>query len=69
MHGVDYLIETLCAAEPGTITLCTLGPLTNISVALVKAPSIAPRIQEGGHCFFTMRGVADCACLYPKVPS
>ena len=31
-----------CCAEPaGTITLCTLGPLTNIAMALVKAPAIA----------------------------
>ena len=33
-HGVDFLIETLRAAEPGTITLCTLGPLTNVAAAL-----------------------------------
>lgn len=46
MHGVDYLIEMLSSAEPGSITLCTLGPLTNIAVALVKAPSIAPRVRE-----------------------
>ena len=46
MHGVDYLIETLASAEPGTITLCTLGPLTNIAMALVKAPAIASRLRE-----------------------
>jgi purine nucleosidase len=45
-HGVDFLIETLCSAEPGTITLCTLGPLTNIAVALAKAPEIAARVGE-----------------------
>src|SRR5262245_2412071 len=45
-HGVDFLIETLRAAEPGTITLCALGPLTNIAMALVKAPEIAGRIGE-----------------------
>jgi len=45
-HGVDYLIETLMAAEPKTITLCTLGPLTNIAMALVKEPRIAERIAE-----------------------
>ena len=45
-HGVDYLIETLMAAEPKTITLCTLGPLTNIGMALVKEPRIAERIAE-----------------------
>ena len=45
-HGVDYIIDTLMAAEPGTITLCTLGPLTNIAMALIKQPAIAPRIAE-----------------------
>jgi purine nucleosidase len=54
-HGVDFLIETLRSAEPGTITLCALGPLTNIAMALVKAPEIAGSIGElvvmGGACF------------------
>jgi purine nucleosidase len=45
-HGVQYLIETFRAAEPGAITLVTLGPLTNIGMALVEAPDIAPRIRE-----------------------
>ena len=54
-HGVDFLIETLRSEEAGTITLCALGPLTNIAMALVKAPEIAKRIGElvvmGGACF------------------
>jgi purine nucleosidase len=45
-HGVDFLVEALRAAPPGEITLCTLGPLTNLAMALVKAPEIAPRIRE-----------------------
>lgn len=45
-HGVDYLIRTLRAAPPGDITLCLLGPATNLAIALVKAPDIAPRIAE-----------------------
>ncbi|MDB5561607.1 MAG: nucleoside hydrolase [Hyphomicrobiales bacterium] len=45
-HGVDYIVETLLAHDAGTITLCTLGPLTNIALALIKAPEIAPRIKE-----------------------
>ncbi|MFL5268216.1 MAG: nucleoside hydrolase [Stellaceae bacterium] len=45
-HGVDFLIEALRSAEPGTISLCALGPLTNIAMALVKAPEIAERIGE-----------------------
>ena len=54
-HGVDFLVETLRAAEAGTISVCALGPLTNIAMALVKAPEITGRIGElvvmGGACF------------------
>ena len=45
-HAVDFIVETLMAAEPGEITLCPLGPLTNIALALRKEPAIAPRIRE-----------------------
>jgi purine nucleosidase len=45
-HGVDYIADTLLAHEPGSITLCCLGPLTNIAMAMIKAPQIIPRIQE-----------------------
>jgi len=45
-HGVDYLVDTLRAAAPGEVTLCLLGPATNLAVALVKAPEIAERIAE-----------------------
>jgi inosine-uridine nucleoside N-ribohydrolase len=45
-HGVDFIIETFRAEQAGSVTLCTLGPLTNVAMALVKAPDIAPRIRE-----------------------
>src|SRR5437763_12478028 len=45
-HGVDFLIETLRRAAPRSVTVCALGPLTDIAVALVKAPDIAGRIAE-----------------------
>ncbi len=45
-HGVDFIVETLAAAEPGSITLCTLGPLTDVAMALVKAPECAAGIRE-----------------------
>ncbi|WP_024302455.1 nucleoside hydrolase [Pseudogulbenkiania sp. MAI-1] len=45
-HAVDFIIDTLRAAPAGTITLCPVGPLTNIALALSKAPDIAPRIKE-----------------------
>jgi purine nucleosidase len=45
-HGVDFLIDTLMAHEAGTVTLATLGPLTNVAMAMVKEPRIIPRIRE-----------------------
>ncbi len=45
-HGVDFIIETLRKQPPGTVTLCPLGPLTNIATAFRKAPEIVARVQE-----------------------
>jgi purine nucleosidase len=45
-HGVDFIINRLLSDAPGEITLCAFGPLTDIAMALVKAPAIAPRIRE-----------------------
>ncbi len=44
-HGVDFLVDSLRAADAG-VTLCALGPLTDIAMALVKAPDIVARIGE-----------------------
>ncbi|WP_209940202.1 nucleoside hydrolase [Ruegeria sp. HKCCE4148] len=45
-HAVDFIIETLRKHDSGTVTLCPLGPLTNIAVAFRKAPDIVDRVQE-----------------------
>jgi len=45
-HAVDHLVELLLREPAGSITLCLLGPATNLAMALVKAPEIAPRIAE-----------------------
>ncbi|MEM8658114.1 MAG: nucleoside hydrolase [Pseudomonadota bacterium] len=45
-HAVDFLIETLRAAEPQSITLCALGPLTNLALAFNLAPEIVPKVAE-----------------------
>lgn len=45
-HAVDFIVDTLMAEEPDTVTLCPLGPLTNIALALVREPRIAKRIAE-----------------------
>lgn len=44
-HAVDYLVDTLSAsAEP--VTVCLLGPMTNMGMALVKEPAITANIEE-----------------------
>jgi purine nucleosidase len=45
-HAVDFIIAQLREYAPGTITLCPLGPLTNIAKALETAPDIAKRIAK-----------------------
>ncbi len=45
-HAVDFIIETLLREPAGTVTLCTLGALTNVALALQKAPEIAGRVKE-----------------------
>ncbi|MCP9229840.1 nucleoside hydrolase [Mesorhizobium sp. LMG 17147] len=45
-YAVDFIVETLMREESGTITLCALGPLTNVALALIREPKIAPRIKE-----------------------
>ncbi|MEO3997725.1 nucleoside hydrolase [Mesorhizobium sp. CAU 1732] len=45
-HGVDFIVEKLMAEPEGTVTLCALGPLTNIALAMIREPAIVPRIRE-----------------------
>ncbi len=45
-HAVDFIIETILSGNDGEITLCPLGPLTNIALALIREPKIAPKIRE-----------------------
>lgn len=63
-HGVDFIIDTLRAGEAGSVTLCTLGPLTNVAMALVKSPDIAPRIREivsMGGAYFEVGNITPAA--------
>ncbi len=54
-HAVDYLVDTLRQADDASITLCPIGPLTNIALALSKAPDIVRAIKRivlmGGNYF------------------
>lgn len=45
-HAVAFLIETLRQQPVGSVTLCALGPLTNIATAFQRAPDIIANIHE-----------------------
>ena len=63
-HGVDFIVDTLRSEEPGAVTLCTLGPLTNVAMAIVKAPDIVPRIREivmMGGAYFEVGNITPAA--------
>lgn len=44
-HGCDFLIEQILAA-PGEITLVSIGPLTNVAMAMRKEPRIIQSVKE-----------------------
>lgn len=44
-HGIDQIIATV-TANPGDVTLITLGPLTNVAMAFMKEPAIVPMVKE-----------------------
>jgi len=44
--GVDFTIDLLRGAAPASVTWCALGPLTNVALALIKAPEIARGVAE-----------------------
>ncbi|MBA2719258.1 MAG: nucleoside hydrolase [Chloroflexi bacterium] len=44
-NGVDLIVEE-ARQRPGEITLVTLGPLTNLAVALLREPAL-PRLLKG----------------------
>jgi purine nucleosidase len=44
--GPDWIVETIMSRPAKTVTICPLGPLTNIALALAKEPAIADRIER-----------------------
>lgn len=45
-NAVDFIIRTLREKPAGSVTLCALGPLTNLALALMQSPKIAARLRE-----------------------
>lgn len=63
-HAVDFIIETLRREAPGSVTLCPLGPLTNIATAFQKAPDIVARVAEivlMGGAYFEVGNITPAA--------
>ena len=63
-HAVDFLIDTLRGEPSETVTLCPLGPLTNIAAAFRRAPDIAGRVREivlMGGAYFEVGNVTPAA--------
>ncbi|MBE7638013.1 nucleoside hydrolase [Sneathiella sp. P13V-1] len=46
LHAVDFIVETCLAAEDDSITICPIGPMTNVALAIMKEPDIIPKIKE-----------------------
>ena len=63
-HAVDFIIETLRAEPAHTVTLCPLGPLTNIATAFQRAPDIIERVQQivlMGGAYFEVGNITPAA--------
>ncbi|MBP9182114.1 MAG: nucleoside hydrolase [Fuscovulum sp.] len=62
--AVDFLIDTLRQHPSGSITLCPLGPLTNIATAFQSAPDIVPKVAEivlMGGAYFEVGNITPAA--------
>lgn len=63
-HAVDFIIDTLRNEPAGSVTLCTLGPLTNVATALQKAPDVVKRLAEivmMGGAYFEVGNITPAA--------
>ncbi len=62
--GVDFIIDTLRREPSGAVTLCPLGPLTNIAEAFRRAPDIVPKVAEivlMGGAYFEVGNITPAA--------
>jgi purine nucleosidase len=63
-HAVDFLIETLRHEPAGSVTLATLGPLTNVATAFRQAPEIVGRLAglvAMGGAYFEVGNITPAA--------
>jgi purine nucleosidase len=45
-HAVEFIIETLLAADDESITLVPTGPLSNVGTAIEKEPAVLQHVRE-----------------------
>ena len=63
-HGVDFIIDTIMQEPENSVSLCTLGPLTNVASAILKEPKIASRIKQivlMGGAYFEVGNITPAA--------
>ena len=63
-HGVDFIIDTIIQEPENSISLCPLGPLTNIASAILKQPKIVSRIKKivlMGGAYFEVGNITPAA--------
>ena len=63
LDAADYIIQT-CRAHPNEITLCPVGPLTNIAIALQRDPDLVNFVKSVvimGGAVFVPGNVTDYA--------
>ncbi|MDJ0629881.1 MAG: nucleoside hydrolase [Rhodobacter sp.] len=63
-HAVDFIVDTLRQEPAGTVTLCPLGPLTNIATAFSRAPEIVGKVQDivlMGGAYFQVGNITPAA--------
>ena len=63
-HAVDYIIDTLRREPTGSVTLAPIGPLSNIAMAMQRAPDIIPRIRQiilMGGAYFEVGNITPAA--------
>jgi purine nucleosidase len=45
-HAVDAIIDLVMARPPRSVTICAVGPLTNVAMAIRKEPHLTQRVKE-----------------------
>jgi len=63
-HAVHFIIDMLRTHPEGSLTLCPLGPLTNIATAFREAPDIVGRVREivlMGGAYFEVGNITPAA--------